>query len=44
MVADSTKIKKLLNWKPKNSKLEKMILSEIKWKKKIYKKLKILII
>ena len=38
MVADSTKLKKLLNWKPKNFKLEKMVFSEIKWKKKLIKK------
>ena len=38
MFADSTKLKKILNWKQKNFKLEKMVFSEIKWKKKLIKK------
>lgn len=33
MVADIKKLKKTINWSPKNSSLKKMILSEFKWKK-----------
>ena len=35
MVADTYKINKILNWKPKFLNLEKMLISELKWKKKI---------
>jgi UDP-glucose 4-epimerase len=37
MVADIKKINRLLNWKPKNSNLKKMLLSDLLWKKKYYK-------
>ena len=35
MVADTYKINRILNWKPKFLNLEKMLTSELKWKKKI---------
>lgn len=34
MVADTKKINKILNWKPKHSDVNNMILSELRWKKK----------
>ena len=34
MVADTKKINKILNWKPRHSDLENMIFSELRWKKK----------
>tara|TARA_B100000989_G_scaffold145077_1_gene108088 strand:- start:8056 stop:9033 length:978 start_codon:yes stop_codon:yes gene_type:complete len=34
MVADIKKLNRTINWKPKNSNLNKMIISEIRWKKK----------
>jgi UDP-glucose 4-epimerase len=35
MVANTNKINKILNWRPKFLNLEKMLISELKWKKKI---------
>ena len=37
MVADTKKLNKIINWKPKYFSLEKMLLSEIKWKRKTQK-------
>ena len=37
MVADIKKLGKILNWKPKNSSLKKMIFSEFRWRNKIKK-------
>ena len=37
MVADTKKLNKILNWKPKFLSLEKMLLSEIRWKRKTQK-------
>ena len=37
MVADIKKISNILKWKPKHASLEKMILSELRWKKKTNK-------
>ena len=37
MVANTNKINKILNWKPKFLNLEKMLISELRWKKKIKK-------
>ncbi len=37
MVADVKKLNKIINWRPKHSNLKKMISSELRWKKKIYK-------
>ena len=37
MVADTKKLNKILNWKPKFLNLEKMLLSEIRWKRKTQK-------
>jgi len=34
MVANTKKLNKILNWKPKNSNLKKMIFSELRWKSK----------
>ena len=37
MVANTKKLNKLIDWKPKYLNLEKMILSELRWKKKMNK-------
>jgi len=37
MVANTSKINKILDWKPKFLNLEKMLISELRWKKKIKK-------
>ena len=37
MVANTKKLNKIINWKPKYSNLRKMIFSELRWKKKMYK-------
>ena len=37
MVADTKKLNKIIDWKPKYFSLEKMLLSEIKWKRKTQK-------
>jgi len=37
MVANIKKLNKILNWKPKNSSLQKMIHSEFRWKKRFLK-------
>lgn len=37
MVADVKKINKIINWKTGNLSLEKMLISEFKWKQKVYK-------
>ena len=37
MVADIKKLNRTINWKPKYSNLNKMIISEIRWKKKMNK-------
>ena len=35
MVADTKKLNRILNWKPKYSNLKKMIFSELRWRKKL---------
>ena len=37
MVANINKLNKIIKWRPRNSNLKKMIYSELKWKKKLYK-------
>ena len=36
--SNTKKFKKLLNWKPKHNNIKKIILSAIKWEKKLNKK------
>ena len=40
LVCDIRKAKKILNWKPKNSFIKKILLDEIKWAKYLKKKYK----
>ena len=37
-IADTNKIKKILNWKPKHNSLSKILSSSLNWEKKISKR------